>query len=180
METAVNKTIPKLEGAARGLGRAVETSGAIASAMSAIPEVTLQEDEPMRCGVGTGGFGRQYAFSAGCAVRVGDRLHLNGALSYSPSVDYNYGSTPSVAGRLGFSFPLGRIAKTTTKNDVAQADASPTLQAYLSETGKNREIEALKQENKDIKEELTKLKKLIQMIVSEKTKENLLSKQINN
>ena len=112
METAVNKTIPKLESAARGLGRAVESSGAIAAAMSAIPEVTLQEDEPMRCGVGTGGFGSQYAVSAGCAVRVGDRLHLNGALSYSPSVDYDYGNTPSVAGRLGFSFPLGPVSYT--------------------------------------------------------------------
>ena len=187
MQTAVNTKIPKLESAARGLGRAVESSGAIAAAMSAVPEVTLEENEPMRCGVGTGGFGSQYAVSAGCAVRVGERLHLNGALSYSPSIDYDYGSTPSVAGRLGFSFPLGRIAKATTKNDVAQADASPTLQAYLSEPGKNSEIEALKQENKeirkenkDIKEELTKLKKMIQMIAGEKTKENLLSKQINN
>jgi prefoldin subunit 5 len=47
-------------------------------------------------------------------------LHLNGALSYSPSIDYDYGSTPSVAGRLGFSFPLGRIAKATPKDEVAQ------------------------------------------------------------
>ena len=100
IDDAVNKRIPKLESAARGLGKAVETSGAIAAAMSAIPEVTLQADEPIRCGVGTGGYGSQYALSAGCAVRVGDRLHLNGALSYSPSVDYEYGSTSSVAGRL--------------------------------------------------------------------------------
>jgi hypothetical protein len=141
VETAVKTTIPKLESAARGLGRAVESSGAIAAAMSAIPEVTLQEDEPMRCGVGTGGFGSQYAVSAGCAVRVGDRLHLNGALSYSPSIDYDYGSTPSVAGRLGFSFPLGRIAKATAKDEVAQAEGSPAFQAYLSEMEGN--IDAL-------------------------------------
>ena len=137
METAVNKTIPKLESAARGLGRAVESSGAIAAAMSAIPEVTLQEDEPMRCGVGTGGFGSQYAVSAGCAVRVGDRLHLNGALSYSPSIDYDYGSTPSVAGRLGFSFPLGRIAKATASDETEQVEGSEEIKQYLSEMGGN-------------------------------------------
>ena len=68
-------------------------------------------------------------------------MHLNGALSYSPSIDYDYGSTPSVAGRLGFSFPLGRIAKTTPKNDVAQAEGSPAFQAYLSEMEGN--IDAL-------------------------------------
>ena len=113
LDKAVNRKLPKLESAARGLGQAVQASGAIASAMSAIPEVTLQEDEPARCGVGTGAYGSQYAISAGCAVRVGDRLHLNGALSYTPSVDYEYGSTASIAGRLGFSFPLGKRKEST-------------------------------------------------------------------
>ena len=113
LDKAVRKKLPKLESAARGLGQAVQASGAIASAMSAIPEVTLQEDEPARCGVGTGAYGSQYAISAGCAVRVGDRLHLNGALLYTPSVDYEYGSTASIAGRLGFSFPLGKKKEST-------------------------------------------------------------------
>jgi len=44
---------------------------------------------------------------------VGDRLHLNGALSYTPSVDYEYGSTASIAGRLGFSFPPGKRKEST-------------------------------------------------------------------
>ena len=113
LDKAVRKKLPKLESAARGLGQAVQASGAIASAMSAIPEVTLQEDEPARCGVGTGAYGSQYAISAGCAMRVGDRLHLNGALSYTPSVDYEYGSTASIAGLLGFSFPLGKRKEST-------------------------------------------------------------------
>ena len=78
----------------------------------------------MRCGVGTGGYGSEYAISAGCAVRIADRLHLNGALAYAPSVNYQYGSTPSVAGRLGFSFPLGRIAKPSSK---PTAEASKEL-----------------------------------------------------
>lgn len=121
---AVNTTIPKLESAVSGLGQAVESVGAIASAMSAVPQVSLMEDEPMRCGVGTGGYGSEYAISAGCAVRIADRLHLNGALAYAPSVNYQYGSTPSVAGRLGFSFPLGRIAKPSSK---PTAEASKEL-----------------------------------------------------
>ena len=124
VDQAVNTTIPKLESAVSGLGQAVESVGAIASAMSAVPQVSLLEDEPMRCGVGTGGYGSEYAISAGCAVRIADRLHLNGALAYAPSVNYQYGSTPSVAGRLGFSFPLGRIAKPSSK---PTAEASKEL-----------------------------------------------------
>ena len=139
VETAVKTKVPKLESAARGLGQAVESSGAIAAAMSAIPEVSLQQDEPMRCGIGTGGYGSQYAFSAGCAVRINDRLHLNGALAYTPSIDYEYGSTPSVAGRLGFSFPLGKISKASLNNDVAQVGSSE-FKAYLSKMESNIEV----------------------------------------
>ena len=164
METAVNKTIPKLESAARGLGRAVESSGAIAAAMSAIPEVTLQEDEPMRCGVGTGGFGSQYAVSAGCAVRVGDRLHLNGALSYSPSIDYDYGNTPSVAGRLGFSFPLGRIAKASSTDEAAQVEGSDEIQQYLSEMEGN--LDALQNDVELRDEQIDALKEKLDVLLN--------------
>ena len=156
MERAVTTKIPKLESAARGLGRAVESSGAIAAAMSAVPEVTLEEDEPMRCGVGTGGFGSQYAVSAGCAVRVGERLHLNGALSYSPSVDYDYGSTPSVAGRLGFSFPLGRIAKATVSDETELVEGSEEIKQYLSEMEGN--LDALQSDVEQRDEQIDALK----------------------
>ena len=132
--------------------------------MSAVPEVSLGVDEPIRCGFGGGGYGSQYAVAAGCALRVANRLHLNGALSYAPSVDYGYGSTPSVAGRFGFSFPLGGSFKskgtTTATNykELLQATASSPqewkqyqiavatnitqLQSALAE--RDEEIEALK------------------------------------
>ena len=115
----------------------METSGALAAAFSSVPEVTLQADEPMRCGLGTGGFGSQYAMAAGCAVRVADKLHLNGALSYAPSIDYGYGSTPSVAGRLGVSFPLGKVS---TAKTIAMAKAE--------------EITALKQKLQQLEQQL--------------------------
>jgi hypothetical protein len=150
VDQAVNTTIPKLESAARNLGKAVESAGAIAAAMSAIPEVSLQEDEPVRCGIGTGGYGSQYAISAGCAVRVADRLHLNGAIAYTSSIDYNYGSTPSVAGRLGFSFPLGKInkssknqASTDSQKDISQVKQNiGKLEQNLQE--RDQQIEQLK------------------------------------
>ena len=58
--------------------------------------------------------------SRGCAARVADRLHVNGAIAYTPSVDYEFGSTPSVGGRVGFSFPLGKVNK--PKQELAKLD----------------------------------------------------------
>ena len=159
IDDAVNKRIPKLESAARGLGQAVQSAGAIAAAMSAIPEVTLQEDEPIRCGVGTGGYGSQYALSAGCAVRVGDRLHLNGALSYSPSVDYEFGSTPSVAGRLGFSFPLGRIAKASQPSQAAISE----MAEYRTMVDQN--ITKLQGDVKSREQEIEQLKQRLETLL---------------
>jgi len=69
--------------------------------------LSLLPDEPVRCGFAGGGFGSQYAIAGGCAARINDRFHLNGAIAYSPTVDYQYGSTSSMAGRVGFSFPIG-------------------------------------------------------------------------
>ena len=114
LENSINTKIPRLEDAARGLGQAVQNVGAVAAALSAVPELTLQKDEPVRCGVGAGGFGSQYAAAAGCAARITNRVHVNGALSLAPSVDYAYGSTSSVAGRVGISFPLGPIHQDVT------------------------------------------------------------------
>ncbi|MDA0258255.1 MAG: YadA-like family protein, partial [Cyanobacteria bacterium] len=101
------KDINKLEGAARSLGDAAEAAGAMGAALSGIPEVSLHPDEPVRCGFAGGGFGSQYAVAGGCAARIKDSIHLNGAIAYSPTVDYHYGSTSSLAGRVGFSFPIG-------------------------------------------------------------------------
>jgi hypothetical protein len=154
---AVNTTIPKLESAVSDLGQAVESAGAIAAAMSAIPQVSLRDDEPMRCGVGTGGYGSQYAVSAGCAVRVADRLHINGALAYTPSIDYQYGSTPSVAGRLGFSFPLGRIAKASSKPTAETSKELSDVQGNLEKI--QAEVKSRDSQIADLKTQLDQLLK---------------------
>ncbi|MFQ6539881.1 YadA-like family protein, partial [Aphanothece stagnina] len=159
VETTITRTVPRLEDSVYQLGKAVETTGAMAAAFSAVPEVTLQKDEPVRCGFGAGGFGSRYALAAGCAVRVAERLYLNGALSYAPSVDYGYGSTPSVGGRLGFSFPLGRIDKSAEPQSEEGAEGSEETDSTTSQeiqkdliamkseiSEREKEIEALKQQ----------------------------------
>ena len=124
---------PKLmEQSISDIARATQTSAAIAAAFSAVPSMTQLNGEPARCGFGTGGFGSQYAIAGGCAVKISESFFLNGALSYAPSIDYNFGDTPSIAGRLGFSFPLGRIAKSKS-TEALNEEVIKTIQAQQEE-----------------------------------------------
>ena len=145
LENSINTKIPRLEDAARGLGQAVQNVGAVAAALSAVPELTLQKDEPVRCGVGAGGFGSQYAAAAGCAARITNRVHVNGALSLAPSVNYAYGSTSSVAGRVGISFPLGPIHQDVTADSelISQLQEENKAQSHLIRS-QSIEIDRLK------------------------------------
>ncbi len=127
------KKINKLESAASALGDVAQAAGAMGAALSGVPELSLLPDEPMRCGFAGGGYGSQYAIAGGCAARIKDSIHLNGAIAYAPSVDYSYGSTSSLAGRLGISFPIGKSksssstdSTTTTSPSTEPSDSTTT------------------------------------------------------
>lgn len=124
---ALQNTTNNLEKAVNGLGDAVNSAGAIAAAFSAVPQIPLGELEPVRCGAGVGGYGSQYAVAMGCAARLNGiypDLAVNAALSLANPVDYVYGTTPSVAGRVGFSVPL---FKPKNAAPVVAAVPSPAL-----------------------------------------------------
>jgi len=132
---------PKLmEQSVSDIARATQTSAAIAAAFSAVPSMTQLNGEPARCGFGTGGFGSQYAIAGGCAVKISESFFLNGALSYAPSIDYNFGSTPSVAGRLGFSFPLGRMRKTNQDSHTISPQVLKTIELQQQEISELRNM----------------------------------------
>jgi hypothetical protein len=50
---------------------------------------------------------------------------------------YRHGSTPSVAGRLGFLFPLERIAKKSDKQPTEAARELSTIQVNLEQLQKD-------------------------------------------
>ena len=137
-----------LRSSSKGLGQAAEAAGAMGAALSGLPEVSLAQDEPVRCGFGAGGWGSQYSVAGGCAARVADRLHVNGAIAYTPSVDYTFGSTPSVGGRVGFSFPLGKLNK--SNQNLAKLD--PTNQQAMAKLVDQRDQQIAK-----LSEQLEKL-----------------------
>jgi hypothetical protein len=101
--SASQYTINDYNSALKQVDQQVSQVGAIAAALTAIPNLT-SGTSTYGCGIGTGGFGSSWAGAAGCVAKVSDNIWVNGALSYSPSVSTPFGSTPSVAGRLGVFF----------------------------------------------------------------------------
>jgi len=149
-------SVSQITNSIESVGVAVQTAGAMGAALSSVPEVSLAVDEPMRCGIGTGGWGSQYAIAGGCAVRLADRLHLNGAIAYAPSVDYSFGSTPSIAGRLGFSFPLGKINNGSTSNKP-QESSQDQRRIQESISSLQRDVQARDQRIEALKVQLDQL-----------------------
>ena len=77
--------------------------GALSAALGSLPSSTLLPDESLRCGIGTGTYGGQFAGSLGCAARMADRLYLNGGVAMSQTTSVAGGAM----GRLGFSIGFG-------------------------------------------------------------------------
>ena len=146
----VEDTVKSMAG---GLQNAVNSTSALIAAMSAVPTMSSATDEAVRCGFGTGGVGSDYAVSAGCAVRIANRVHLNGAISIANKVDYFGTSSAGMAGRIGFSFPLFiRPSSSTAANHHSQNRLTPQ---------QVQSIESLQRENQQIRAELATLKSLI-------------------
>lgn len=149
---------------------AINSTGALVAAMSAVPTMSAGEDEPARCGIGTGGISNSYAFAAGCAIKINNRLHLNGAISFTDSVDYFNNSSSSIAGRIGFSFPLF----------VQKSSKEPSSEQASIENFKRLKAEnnSIKEENRLIRAELAQIKTLVQAMLESKTN-NIAKDQIN-
>ena len=96
-------TVNQVTSALRAVDNQVGSVGAMAAALSAIPAITA-EGKTVACGVGTGAFGSSWAGAVGCVGKVASSIWVNGALSFTPSVSTEFGTTPSVGGRLGVFF----------------------------------------------------------------------------
>ena len=88
--------------------------------MGSVPVTTLLPDETVRCGVGTGTYGGQYAGSLGCAAKVANRLFFNGGVAMTATDTVNNGAM----GRLGFSIGFGGAPKKAKQAELA---AIPTM-----------------------------------------------------
>ena len=102
----INGRLNNIESALGTVNSQIQNVGAIAAALSAIPNLTT-DNQRYGCGVGAGGYGSGWAGAAGCAAKIGNHTWVNGALAFTNSLDSGYGSTPSVAGRIGLFYQWG-------------------------------------------------------------------------
>jgi hypothetical protein len=102
----INNQIARINNALETVNRQIMNVGALASALSSIPNLTTG-DQRYGCGIGTGVYGSGLAGSAGCVARVSERVWVNAAIAATRSNDSGFGSTPSIAGRFGVFFQWG-------------------------------------------------------------------------
>ena len=154
--------IPSLESAMYSIGSAMNVGTSIALALSAVPTVSEDSMEPIRCGIGTGGYGGTYALGLGCAAKLSNRLQVNGGLSYAPSINYGYGTTPSIGGRIGFSFPLG----VHSPSSRGSAPSSNSKISVSSDGDTRAVIEQLRNDLDQQKQITVKLQQQLQVLMS--------------
>jgi hypothetical protein len=152
--------IPAIESAMSKIGTAMNAGTSIALALSAVPTASEDPREPIRCGVGTGGYGGTYAFGLGCAAKIFNRVQINGGLSFAPSVDYGYGTTPRVGGRIGFSFPLGVYSQSSRSS----APVSASTLSGISDGNTRAIIEQLRNDLDQQKQITVKLQQQLQAL----------------
>ena len=157
--------IPAIESSMYKIGSAMNAGTSIALALSAVPTVSEDPRESIRCGIGTGGYGGTYAVGLGCAAKVFNRLQINGGLSFAPPVDYGYGTTPKVGGRIGFSFPLG----VSSQSSLSSAPSSVSTTSGTSDSNTRIVIEQLRNDLDQQKQITLKLQQQLQALMA-KTK----------
>ena len=97
-------TVDQLEQGLVSLGQQMESVGALAAALSSIPN-TVALDSNGGCGVGAGIYGSSWAGALGCVTRITQAITFNAAASItSAAASSSYSSISSVMGRLGFFF----------------------------------------------------------------------------
>lgn len=154
--------IPSLESSMYNIGSAMNAGTSIALALSAVPTVSEDPREPIRCGIGTGGYGGTYALGLGCAAKLSNRLQVNGGLSYAPSINYGYGTTPNIGGRIGFSFPLG----VHSPSPRGSAPSSNSKISVSSDGDTRAVIEQLRNDLDQQKQITVKLQQQLQVLMS--------------
>ena len=133
----------------RDVQQSINNVGALSAALTGLP--TVPTDTNLACGIGSGTYAGDFAFSGGCASKLNENLTINYAASLTLPSSSDVGYSDTFSARAGFVWKLGKATKPT--------------QISLNETKElKEEIANLKENNKNIIAQnnalLTRLEKL--------------------
>ena len=152
------KTVPiniidKLLINGRDVEQSINNVGAMSAALTGLP--TVPTDTTLACGLGTGTYGGDFAFSGGCASKVNEKLSINYAASVTmPGQDYAGDFEDKFSARAGFIWKLGKAIK-------------PTQISMQDKNKMETKIESLEENNKKIISQNKDLKQKNQLIISQ-------------
>ena len=137
-------------------GRDVEQSinnvGALSAALTGLP--TVPTDTTLACGLGTGTYGGNFAFSGGCASKVNEKLSINYAASMSmPGQDYAGDFEDTFSARAGFVWKLGKSVK-------------PSLISMKAKEKMEDKINSLEEKNEKILSKNQKLENTVSTLLA--------------
>ena len=119
----------------RDVQQSINNVGALSAALTGLP--TVPTDTNLACGIGSGTYAGDFAFSGGCASKLNKNLAINYAASLTLPSRSDVGYSDTFSARAGFVWKLGKATKPT--------------QISMTETKElKEEIADLKENNKNI------------------------------
>ena len=155
------------------LGKAVQTTAAMNTAMSTLP--SSSPDSKYTCGLGTGGSSGTYAISAGCSSNITEKLTVNtgGSLALADSQDYGSGNIDNYGLKVGFLYKFGESAKPNLISNKKLKELENKIATILKN---NIQIQ---KENNLLKEQIivqnNRLENIERIAISETQSEDLAS-----
>ena len=125
------------------LGKAVQATAAMNTAMSTLPESS--PDSKYTCGVGTGGNSGTFAVSTGCAANISDRLSFNtgASIALEDSQDYGSGTIDNYGVKAGFLYKFGPTIQSTSISLKEKKELKAEVTSLKSTNEKLQELIAM-------------------------------------
>ena len=154
-----------VEKSIKDVEHSINNVGALSAALTGLP--TVPTDTTLACGLGTGTYGGDFAFSGGCASKVNEKLSINYAASMTmPGQDYAGKFEDKFSARAGFVWKLGKSNKPTQISMKAKEEMKEKIYS-LEEKNTNLE--------NTVSTLMAKLERLEKIALSESKSKDLAS-----
>ena len=135
----------------RDVQQSINNVGALSAALTGLP--TVPTDTNLACGIGSGTYAGDFAFSGGCASKLNKNLAINYAASLTLPSKSDIGYSDTFSARAGFVWKLGKATKPT---QISMKDKK------VMET----KIESLEKKNKTILSKNQKLENKLSTLMA--------------